>query len=1618
MAEPAISPDMSTVERDKTLLPQGMTEPMFSIEKGEDESTLEFQGRKITQTPLVKEVIDVPTAAAKDIERQRGRLTLPELQSQFNAIVDSPDLQSAIRANDGNAEIADLGLSEGMLTNLKNDDAFYNETLQKFIDDKQSATVAPDQPVVPFEQGLPTELFENTSPEFKDSMDEIVKKNVKIRNAMETNNPYFGLDGKRLIMSKYAVGDTWPEFVKGFKALPGDIPRMLYFPEMAIYGIKAVASGVMSERAFADVVPETFGRDMADSFAAAGDKAFLEKFSLTDGAISTMQRWYKKNFIEEYGIDEWKRQHTEGVIKIGEDGSKELVRDENGIAQRREVGLPPDVASAMITLAFDELPFVGKAVNLFGAQAGLTGSVALLATNSSKKLVARARKAREDSPETYGQMTDYEIINVLRRDDYEEATNIVKQTFFGVRDTVERIGVGPVRPFRSVGNMFRKGKVNMGTVLLERNQTLAQFDKTIDRLGKEIKDIKEGIDPLNEKNRARVGALQKEQDNFIKERAIYDKKIKKNPYLVAALRDEVLIAGAISASMEVMPDTDVFGIPADVIVGITAPMFAPVISYSVTKASWALGDSITEGLFTDVAELLQNSDMLPFIPRDILVSGNEKAMRTALKSSGFKVTDERVKSFDQFARIFRAIPETDDLGGNPRKEVENALIRYADMMKSYKTDLDGMGMEPERVAQFMKRLNLSVAHASGLAPLISYQAKRLEQVTSGKLADTKSMSELIRATADQQRVNTGIDANLKIIREMLAEHGISIGDNSQLQGFIKSLEDGALAQREGMREKQQALVLMFDQYTKNIAGLNNNIDADVVENMYRLAADLEEMSILPEGTVRGLVDEAGALDDAMINMLASVKEESAILRQTSSQMKEGEFIQNSRRHADTMLDIIHGRRKAIVSVEYKKVDTMLDGREFDLLPALQKMATLSGDLDDKPITQQLTKLGRFIKKDASAVNSVFERIAERSLIKYFGISKDTITKYVRQARQGTDNAEADPTYSVLDMALEMIESKSIPDAEIAKIFSSNFDETENLYRFFELRATKGKTDQADINRVKSEIRDVITNTYGDLSPQVMDQVKKARATHSNEIGKRTDMNVEFAWMGPALNSRLRKDAVDRPESEGNYVYTNVSRDHPEVPFIKMEKLSAELLMEADDLKAADLMKSLKAEADRVLYALGGKRLPNGRMQVDMNDAKQREAFFIYKNMVNAHVQNGVIKAIGGGQERALKALQSPGTGGRLFGKNVGEELNFGRAHRMFEIENELAVDVIPQVRRQAGDGPEIQNIDNRTTIRTIEFETIEGFVTKFDDLLLENKRFQKGYKDLEDKLDPTKGVLVLAAKNEAEDVASTIKKLELDAQTAAKADLFWDVHFGSATPDTFEFKVQQFSENAKIPEAEVRKALKYMYVEGLLKKAKKSRRIKASDGNEIEMINGEIFSDIMSDPNQKKLAKEVLGEKHFKALERMQQWVDTSIGDALDMRRGGVSGIITIDSAFSRIFNVARGMVSPLYVGTELASRTMLLYKQNLMDAALSDPEAAMAMAEILYNPKPSREIVRTFGIRMEAYLGRAVYESGQRIPTLEEIIDQRETFRTYGTIFDPIEEPTDGEIGEADEDV
>ena len=124
---------------------------------------------------------------------------------------------------------------------------------------------------------------------------------------------------------------------------------------------------------------------------------------------------------------------------------------------------------------------------------------------------------------------------------------------------------------------------------------------------------------------------------------------------------------------------------------------------------------------------------------------------------------------------------------------------------------------------------------------------------------------------------------------------------------------------------------------------------------------------------------------------------------------------------------------------------------------------------------------------------------------------------------------------------------------------------------------------------------------------------------------------------------------------------------------------------------------------------------------------------------------------------------------------------------------------------------------------------------------------------------------------------------------------------------------------------------------------------------------------------------------------------------------------MTIESAFSRIFNVARGMVSPLYVGTELATRAMLINQQSLMEMALNDPQAALVMGKILTNPDAlTKTDFDTLQARIYAHIAKGVYLSGKNIATLEEVLADRENLRTFGTIHNPM--PSEEEENEDEE--
>ena len=84
-------------------------------------------------------------------------------------------------------------------------------------------------------------------------------------------------------------------------------------------------------------------------------------------------------------------------------------------------------------------------------------------------------------------------------------------------------------------------------------------------------------------------------------------------------------------------------------------------------------------------------------------------------------------------------------------------------------------------------------------------------------------------------------------------------------------------------------------------------------------------------------------------------------------------------------------------------------------------------------------------------------------------------------------------------------------------------------------------------------------------------------------------------------------------------------------------------------------------------------------------------------------------------------------------------------------------------------------------------------------------------------------------------------------------------------------------------------------------------------------------------------------------------------------------------------------MVSPLYVGTEIATRLLLEKNQTLLSVALKDRESAKVLAKILKNPDSVQDIdVKTLAQRVKIYVAAEIIQNKNTqgiVPTLSEFI-------------------------------
>ena len=1512
---------------DSSQLPVGFQEPVeATIADTQADPFAETTAPQKTQ----KEMVDLPARAAEDIAAQRGvNQSTQDLSAKFQTIMSSKSYEDI--AASGVEIIGDEVLTPSRIQEINADPNLYAALEYEYI---SSATVPeqdPFKPAVPYSSPDYTEVrlpewTNDYSPDFRSILTDAVKNRQKVASLVSETNPNLTRRGQDLILSQFKTGDTLTEFLRAGEDLPGEFARLPLIVGMATSAAGAFKDAfvevVSGERDFDDTFGESFGKRMGQKGWMREYDRLLNDTVVLDSSRASLKREYKKLFIAEYGEDAWREDHQVPLFEVV-DGKPQYKLDENGDIEYRDVGLDDASADGILELAYKELPSSSKAALFFAEQAPFTFVGTAVGVSRATKTGALVQNARKSDTIKYADKTDYEVYLSLRA---ERKADI----FSPIRGTIN---------FLTFGNQRAKGRLGRSEQMTAHQATISRYEDDISEINKRLEDP-----DLDDVQRMELG---KQRD--VLKTNLRGYQLRKgtgtinSPYMRGVAADDVLISTAVGLGAAALPtDFTAFGVDGDTIVGITAPIFAPAVSRLAVWGGSKAINTVTDNTIKDVGLMLENSAFLPFITQGTLVKGDEAKMRSVMVEMGRAVTDQDVRAFTQLNKLFNQMtPEY-------REKAYQSLLDYNKMINGFRDDMFAVGMSEEAIAEALPTLHLTVAQATGIAPLLAFQKSAVTDLNAANL--TKKMPEIMEAIGAEEATLEGMTTNLNLLKDLIRKNsGVDLDSNVGLQQLMNDTAESIAFQQGNLNKKKQEMYIALQSYIDNV-GVTDGIDTDTLDKLVELE------TILDTGEVAGIVSRGERVVKIHNRIINSAQKELQALQDLSSDMDQTTFTREVRRIADIMFDAEYGRRKSLASAEYRKVDEMVGADSLDMTDVMRRLVGMSEDLKDKPLSVVFGGMkGFFSKAGGKDLYNAMRTMARRGLLAEFG--EDTITALITQRRE-VDGLE---NFDYIDLALEMADNS----AEPLQFFAAKPSEVENVYRYFRDRAITLNRQSKAPSRLEAEITQDFKNTidevYSIYDPAVRQQITKARQTYQDNVGSRTDKG-RYAQV--VRDGRERKNPADETR---RYYYPDENKT-PEAPFIKIANLAVKSMSESDP---AESLEAIAKERDRIMYLLGGTKNADGRLVFDFRDPVQKRNAYLAQQLLETMIGKKISDKMARDADLAIDILNE---GMDVTSKKL--PYDFSKAKRIVDIENELRVGYIDE-----------QGVFQSTG--GVELDAIKNRAASWDRIMKTNKLAQDEYEAVRKRVDATSGILGIAQKKELDAINETIGQLSQNTKLINNPKAFYAEFFENATPDSYNNTVAEFVQQSggKLTEEQVRTSMKYMYLRGIFERGGVQTGLDAPSGRlrgDVTKIN--TFIDDVSDPRRAAVMESVLGKDHVAQLRRIARWSSYSMGDALDFRAGRATKGMSLDSVFSRVFNIARGMVSPLYVGTEAATRMMLENKQNLINLALSDRQAAEFMAKILTQPERLTDLdIETFGLRVQNYLARAAAEGSVEIPSIQE---------------------------------
>ena len=950
-----------------------------------------------------------------------------------------------------------------------------------------------------------------------------------------------------------------------------------------------------------------------------------------------------------------------------------------------------------------------------------------------------------------------------------------------------------------------------------------------------------------------------------------------------------------------------------------------------------------------MSEILAASTKMVGVPKEFFLDGNIIKYEKFLKSQG-KTLDRKERAAIQY--VFKL---AEKMSEENLDLVLDSIEEFADIMKRITGTVEGTKFQ-EKVKE---SLATTFAALTSIGWLKGVERGAAANVDIRDLASLKNVDAIVESQIQQEESLKLASRVIESMRDSMVNQGYNFGNNADVDNLIEKIRS-VINKTQGqlIKDKTMAKNLVDDTLTSILKDERSTDFGTKELNTLVTAALRLDMDLRPDlKRGKALEDIAKRINEALLERVEVMNDNKFDL----------DYKKNMNVLMEDLMENIIIKSYARAKAPYKEFDEAMlsQGKTINVLPLLKRLYAKSEDIEvnKTPISKYFTAEGKFLSGPlASTLRRSLKEMGVRSLRSKF--KQTTINKLLTLHRKPTIiNAAGDEVTNPkfisanadeLDLAMYYSDS----DKDSLQAFMALPSEVMDLQAAFRNNAFKtGDVNlQREIRSFEFEIDELIKSSAGDLK----DMHQGAKDVYRSNIFDR------LRGEGPLKTYNKSKSDVEplattkgkKADQATRAVFTKETPSQLFDPLIG--DIKSYLRKPSGELER----RIIKRKSD-IFTQLSDRK--NFQEVFDLDDPDSKKSFDLIKEAINGSVYSDwaddIVKSIETVTPRA-KVILNQKNGGYNF-----KDINISKLEELSELTNVTVI----------RDGVETQE-------PLIDFVKLISDQRDIARQMRRHKVVQDQYKrfktKIENRLSTTGGAIrdTLAIEQDFISRLRTFGKFR-DANVFFKE--YVEIGSIGKLRTLKEDLLKLGAENLDQYEKQIDGAIRKLVIEGLLAKGErqilKGKFITGFDGKKSPVYvykKPEEILDALTNPETREVLGEVMSEDHINDFEALMRYLNNTSGEegsyieAAKEPLGLKKVKFTIQEALSRIYNLARGMVSPAYVGSEFAIRVSLNASMDMVKKAAGDPDAARILKDtLLYPEKMDKVKLDEFRILMTDFI-------------------------------------------------